>query len=134
LLRAAERPADWDTKPYAAAEECRECHPKQHRAWQATAHAQATRTLKDDGRLVPECLACHSELYRRSKLFPRDDPAAWNGVECATCHGEGILHAQIGTKGAISRRVAEKTCRGCHEAEHDPGFEYEENVKLVEHG
>ena len=134
LLRAAERPADWDTKPYAAAEECRECHPKQHRAWQTTAHAQAVRTLKDDGRLVPECLACHSELYRRSKLFPRDDPAAWNGVECATCHGEGILHAQIGTKGAISRRVAEKTCRGCHEAEHDPGFEYEENVKLVEHG
>ena len=134
LLRAAERPADWDTKPYAAAEECRECHPGQYRAWQTTAHAQAVRTLKDNGRLVPECLACHSELYRRSKLFPGDDPAAWNGVECATCHGEGILHAQIGTKGAISRRVAEKTCRGCHEAEHDPGFEYEENVKLVEHG
>lgn len=133
VIAAALSPPHWDKMASATREECKECHAATVRSVSPHRHGKALLTLKAKERLVPECLTCHSELFRRTKRFHPDDPFAWNGVECATCHGDGILHSQIGTKDTITRKVPEEVCRGCHDKEHDPGFEYEEKLRAIQH-
>jgi hypothetical protein len=73
---------------------CAECHARQHREWQGSAHGRAAggvfarvrETLEDDARLA--CDACHVPLAAASERIARD------GVGCDACHtatghGEG---------------------------------------------
>jgi predicted CxxxxCH...CXXCH cytochrome family protein len=80
-------------------------------------------TLAAKQRLVPECLPCHSEQYRRTGKFV----VGWgqaDGVQCSTCHGEGMVHSLLERKDQIVRDPGEKLCLTCHEAERDSQFQY----------
>jgi len=140
---------------------CVPCHGKQVEHWQTTRHASAVQTLRDKGNLSPQCLTCHSELYRRTKQLPapaishptsrsevvdadgigaevpihRDPFRVAEGVSCSSCHGEGLLHALMPRqKGMDIRRAPEEaTCRSCHDAANDPDFDFASGYEKVKH-
>lgn len=124
---------------YAAVEKCTECHRPQDEQWQAQKHAHAVETLRQADRLVPECLPCHSEQYRRTHLFKPVGAGAsaspWprDGVTCTTCHGDGVVHSLLGRKQLVIRDGGEALCRQCHDAERDPQFDYAKAKEAVRH-
>ena len=81
------------------------------------------QTLQREGRLLPECLTCHSEYFRMTNQFALL-PAGEDGVQCATCHGDGLLHSVSSRKEQVFRKVPEDLCRSCHNQERDPDFDY----------
>jgi predicted CxxxxCH...CXXCH cytochrome family protein len=121
------------SRHYVTAERCASCHAGQVAAWHRSKHARAALTLKEKQRLTAECLSCHSEYYRRSGAFDASVAEAWQGVECAACHGDGVLHAALGTRNTISRAPRETVCRGCHDATNDPNFNYRTYLDTVRH-
>ena len=104
---------------YAPASFCVECHQSQTAAWRKQAHAHSVQTLQREGRLLPECLTCHSEYFRMTNQFALL-PAGEDGVQCATCHGDGLLHSVSSRKEQVFRKVPEDLCQSCHNQERDP--------------
>ncbi|MEQ1833343.1 MAG: hypothetical protein ABL977_09840, partial [Candidatus Eisenbacteria bacterium] len=47
------------------------------------------------------------------------------------CHGMGSQHR---ADGQSRNPVGERTCRGCHNAERDPEFDYATKLPLMLHG
>lgn len=117
---------------YVSAPDCGACHPKAYEAWTAHRHGRAVRTLHARKRLVPECLSCHSEGYRRTEEFVWRDGLV-DGVQCSTCHGAGVIHRLLKGKGGITRRVDEATCKSCHNKDRDPRFDYEQALQRIRH-
>ena len=117
---------------YISANECAACHDQESLQWAATPHAAAIHTLEREGRLEAECLRCHSEYYRRTLGFAKL-PEGDDGVQCATCHGDGLLHSLVEDKTRILRAVPEDVCRDCHTPERSPNFAYDRYVAQVVH-
>jgi predicted CXXCH cytochrome family protein len=134
LNRMSSAPAvDWQQIGYEAPERCGSCHGSAYQAWQRSKHAIAARTLQTKNRLVAQCLTCHSEVFRRTNRFKPDIEAAWHGVACTTCHGDGILHSAVRTRPSVVRNPGEAFCRKCHDAANDPHFEYRSYMKKIRH-
>jgi hypothetical protein len=134
LATAAEQTEGfWETKGYADAAQCVKCHGSEHRSWQGQRHARAVETLRAKERLVPDCLRCHSTLFRQTGAFRLDAPGALASVECRECHGDGVVHSLLGRKDQIARTPTEATCRQCHQGEHDPDFDYAGAILRVSH-
>lgn len=134
LLEASLTPSvDWRDVGYEPAARCADCHAEQLARWRESKHARAATVLRDKERLVGECLSCHSELYRRTNKFNPKLEQAWHGVDCASCHGDGIVHSALGTRDYITRKVDEKTCRSCHNPENDPHFDYPKYLEKIRH-
>jgi len=108
------------------------CHPAQYAQWQTQKHAQAIESLRQKERLVPECLKCHSEQYRRTGKFVPNLGRA-DGVQCSTCHGEGVIHSLLEGPDRIERDMGEVGCRSCHDADNDPEFAYEAARAIIRH-
>jgi hypothetical protein len=117
---------------YVPAAKCGVCHPAQHAQWQTQKHAQALESLRRKERLVPECLKCHSEQYRRTGRFVPNLGLA-DGVQCSTCHGEGTVHSLLERTDRIERDSGEAGCRSCHDAERDPGFRHADALLSIRH-
>lgn len=115
---------------YAPARSCKPCHEKAYQVWRKSAHAKAVETLRQKGRLVPECLGCHSEQHRRAgRLTPQEDGEN-DGVQCSTCHGDGIVHTLTRGGQKLTERLA---CAECHDAEHDRRFSIEDALQAIAH-
>jgi len=117
---------------YAPASFCAECHLSQTAAWRKQAHTRSMQTLQREGRLLPECLACHSEYFRMTNQFALL-PTGEDGVQCATCHGDGLLHSVSSRKQQVFRKVPEDLCRTCHNQERDPDFDYAKARERIRH-
>ena len=115
---------------YAPAPRCKPCHAKAYEVWRKSAHARAVETLRGKQRLVPECLACHSEPFRRNGRFDAGLAAEDDGVQCSTCHGDAILHAL--TRGA-EKMSRELECGECHDAVHHADFGTEKALVVIRH-
>ncbi|MBD3173703.1 MAG: hypothetical protein GF320_00870 [Armatimonadia bacterium] len=126
---------DYVMRGWADAQVCAPCHQEEYDVWQETAHAHAIDTLAKRDRLVDECLACHSEEFRRNGVF---DPAALvpdDGVTCATCHGDGLVHSMTGRTEYIERSMEAQDCMACHNETQQPqGFDFEESWEKIAHG
>jgi hypothetical protein len=134
LLESSLTPeADWQDTSYESANRCVDCHPKEVRLWKESGHGKAAWTLKQKDRLVADCLRCHSEMFRRTGKFHPTIPAAWHGVECASCHGDAVLHAALRTKESVIRSPGEEACRRCHDPENDPKFDYTTYLGKIRH-
>jgi len=112
---------------------CARCHPAESRQWRTTAHSLAWETLvREKKDATPECIPCHSVGYRQPGGFR--DAARTPGladVQCENCHGMGTQHVA----GWLSQRaIDEMTCRGCHNEERDPTFDYAAKLPLMVHG
>jgi len=118
---------------YVIAQRCQVCHPREYEDWKASPHAHAVTTLQKENRLVGECLRCHSELYRQKEDWLATSAARDNGVECASCHGDGILHSVLETPHSLRKEWGEKFCRTCHDLERSPNFTFETYWQRIQH-
>jgi len=117
---------------YVSANGCAECHSAQSIQWSRTPHARSADALRREGRVEAKCLRCHSEYYRRNFRFSQL-PTGDDGVQCATCHGDGIVHAVTGDTRRILRAVPKAVCVDCHNPEDSPNFSYAEYLPQVVH-
>ncbi len=127
--------ADPDQDPvdhFVGGEVCARCHAAEASQWATTGHSVAWETLVRERKdSTPECIPCHSVGYRQPGGF-RDalrTPHLVN-VQCENCHGMGTLHDR---QGEARTPVGEATCRGCHNAERHPGFDYAASIGQVVH-
>ena len=126
------RPQPYGKSKYTAPENCAKCHAAIYRDWRQTKHASALSTLIAANRVIPDCLPCHSEEYRRTlKTTRRPSPSRPTGIECATCHAAVIPHPSKGP--AAKRKVDPKLCIDCHNPERSPDFEQKLYLDKVSH-
>jgi len=132
------RPEPKGTEDFAGPLVCRGCHPAEYENWSRTAHAGAfgILTLKGD-QYDPECLPCHTTGFGYVSGYPEGSASGLDNVTCESCHGRGSGHAAVkggktavGISDEIRRDVPEDTCRGCHDEEQSPYFEYERYLDM----
>jgi hypothetical protein len=117
--RVAPARTEWG---FVSASRCAQCHPEQAAAWSGSAHARSVGTLRTEGRTEPACLRCHSEYFRRNQSYVQL-PAGDDGVQCASCHGDGLAHSLTEDKTDILPSVPGSVCRDCHDGTRSPGFD-----------
>lgn len=117
---------------FVPATTCAQCHPPEAEAWAKSAHAQAVESLRREGRFEPSCLRCHSEYYRRNQQASAL-PAREDGVQCATCHGDGIVHAHTQARADILLNGEPGLCVDCHTEERSPRFQLETYLRRSSH-
>jgi predicted CXXCH cytochrome family protein len=123
-------PPPGSSSRYAGAEQCRTCHPREGKQWDATSHARAFKTLLKKGQDGnPDCLGCHVTAFRENGGYrPGSEDPDLAAVQCEACHGAGRSHK---SRGMIDLRVPVAICRGCHNTENSPTFRYEEYLKIL---
>ncbi len=111
---------------------CARCHAEQAAQWNTTAHSLAWETLVRERKdATPECIPCHAVGYRQPGGFQNAvrTPHLVN-VQCENCHGMGTLHSE---DWLTRNRVTENTCKGCHNQERDPEFDFAAKSPLMAH-
>ncbi len=112
---------------YVGPGSCKGCHADEYARWSETGHAKAFSALtKTNDQFDPECLPCHTTGYGWMSGY-NALTGKYPDVTCESCHGPGSTHAPsdpLNTVG-VTKAVDEKTCRGCHDEENSPNFEYE---------
>ncbi len=94
---------------------CGGCHPEALAHWRRSRHARAVGTLAKEDRLVPDCLPCHSETYRRTGALPEGTADTQDdGVTCATCHLQARAHARAPSRNRTRSATAASDCIACH--------------------
>jgi len=118
----------------AGSDQCRQCHPKDCLAWEASSHARAWQTLVEKESTVdPYCQQCHSTGYGLpggfvSLLKSRDRV----DVGCESCHGPAASHVK--QPQTHTPYDARDRCLHCHDSENSPRFKLTEFWEQIEHG
>lgn len=100
---------------------CKGCHLKQYEDWKQTKHAHAMKTLTDGKAINPECLSCHSEMYRKTmRTIASADGIG--GVECATCHADSLPHGMERREAKVKTKVDPIMCETCHTHDRSPAY------------
>jgi hypothetical protein len=117
---------------YLGAELCGRCHKAEYDQWKTTAHSQAWLTLTEQKKDAdPACIGCHVVGYKQNGGFATGaDAERLANVQCENCHGMGTKHDAFAKE---PKPVAKETCMGCHNADRDPGFDFEKKVLLISH-
>ncbi len=114
-------------RAFATEATCAACHKKQAAVWPASLHAHAWASLeKTQSQKDPECVRCHSIGFREPGGFAEVRRAVRDGldfrnVQCEACHGPRQAHPANKDVGLHLPTI--ETCRKCHDADHDPGFD-----------
>lgn len=125
-------PMATNDKPYFPSQLCKVCHLKQFDDWQQTKHSTAATTLINQQRTGPDCLPCHSEMYRKLGQFvPQDENRG--GVECASCHMDALPHGMERSKVAEKTKVNPQICLDCHNKEHSPDYDEKTYMPRISH-
>jgi hypothetical protein len=117
---------------YLGGEVCARCHAAEAAHWKTTKHARAWQTLvtakKDTD---PSCVSCHVVGVGQPGGY-KDQAATANmvNVQCESCHGMGSQHDALKSS---PRRITEQTCKVCHNATADPGFDMATYLPYVAH-
>jgi hypothetical protein len=110
---------------------CKSCHSSQFISWQKDKHSKALQTLIKESKVIPECLQCHSEMYRETNRLELDANVP-TGVECASCHASVLPHgADIRKKGPTQQD--RDACLTCHTKERSPDFNLETYWEKAKH-
>ena len=106
---------------YYSPVQCKACHEREDEDWRKSKHASALASLVDAKQLTPECLPCHSEMFRRLQRVsvPNDNIA---GVECATCHFNSLPHGAERRSAAMKVLVDKTLCVTCHTKDRSPDY------------
>ncbi len=102
---------------------CGHCHKEQHAFWKNTDHAKAMATLeKENAHYDYECIGCHTIGFRQEGGWRvAGEMENFKNVQCEACHGPGSDHSD---DVYMERPKKLKTCKRCHDEEHDPDFNY----------
>jgi hypothetical protein len=130
-----------DGNMFVGSETCASCHQSQYDTWQDMAHSHALTTLKEKPELNgrefdPRCVRCHTvgmDYYGGYRSV--DDTPELAHVGCEQCHGPGDQHAFADDPAKVKMRAPFMRCEQCHDAENDPKFEkdYEMKFKKIKH-
>jgi len=123
---------------------CQTCHTNEYERWKTTKHSNAFDTLvKKNNQFDPDCLECHTTGYNQYNGFRsfKTTPGMIN-VQCEVCHGPLSLHAReeylvkakkLDKGTAKFPTINEALCIKCHNPDHDDDFNYERDLKLIDH-
>ena len=121
-------PNQAEPSDYVGVAVCRKCHTVEAAMWHQSPHAKAFATLvakRQDAN--PDCLVCHVTAFgKKGGYVPGGGEPDLRGVQCEACHGAGRRHR---APGRIELKVAEATCRGCHNRDNSPSFQYEKYLR-----
>jgi hypothetical protein len=121
-----------ERKPYYPPELCKTCHVEEYKQWVGSMHATALKTIVDANRTVPECLTCHSEMYRRlGQWVAKEDDIA--GVECATCHLDSLPHGLERINVKQKTKVDPAMCLSCHTKDRSPDYNEKTYMPKITH-
>ncbi len=115
---------------------CRECHPDEWSAWNASKHTGAWRSLEAKGAHVdPECQRCHVTGYGLPGGFAsvKRSPESID-IGCESCHGPSQAHVDDTKIRTPHFARAKDHCTGCHDRENSPKFDYQKYWAAVRHG
>jgi len=112
---------------------CKACHTAEYEQWERTKHARAVATLTAQQRAIPECLKCHSEMFRRLQRLTLTSGAP-AGVDCMTCHEKSLPHGLERKDVATRVKVDTKICLECHDKEWSPNYNEKTYLAKITHG
>ena len=117
-------------KTYIGEAACAGCHVRQSAFWRTTNHARAYETLfEKNSHMDLECVGCHTTGYGTPGGFRLGiESPNLKGVQCESCHGPGSKHKG---RGDIRRSIDASVCKGCHNKERDPKFDFSSSVGKV---
>ncbi len=130
---AAAAPPMGPVAPYAGVGPCVACHPVHVSQWQGTPHAHAYETLVAKGaEFNPSCVGCHTVGRGEpgGYLEPQDAPG-FAGVQCESCHGPSLAHAQGGPP--PPKTAGEPLCVRCHTPENDDHWDHAAKLPAIRH-
>ncbi len=136
-LRAARPPppAEPGRAAYVGDAKCAGCHKPAMKLWKNTVHAQAWKTLVDDGKAAHrDCVKCHVTGFEEVGGSSLGFTKGLQNVQCETCHGPASIHVEeLGTETppAVRRDVPETTCTVCHNEKHSDTFEYQAYLRDI---
>ncbi len=123
-------PARGEPSAYVGLAVCRKCHTVEAAMWHQSPHAKAFATLvakRQDAN--PDCLICHVTAFgKKGGYVPGRNVPDLRGVQCEACHGSGSQHRK---PGKIELKVPEAVCRGCHNKDNSPSFQYERYLRKL---
>ena len=113
---------------------CRACHAAECATWDLSRHARAWQSLVNRGVYYDAaCQRCHTTGYGWEGGFHSAERSIGTvSVGCESCHGPSLAHAL--NPGVRTPLVASQQCAHCHDADHDPGFEYSSAWARIQHG
>jgi cytochrome c553 len=139
---------------FAGRTQCITCHNREYLHWTRTRHnfAYASLTIKNQ-HYNPDCLPCHVTGYQEVDGFVDVmQTGHLVSVQCEVCHGPARAHVKAlteMTRPDASGQVKTVTsadsyphlttattallCLKCHNADHDPKFNYERDFPLISH-
>ena len=130
---------------YVGSKVCKRCHYEQYITWEKTRHARSYNTLyfknKHEDR---NCLRCHTTGFGKSSGFKSiDETEDLAVVGCESCHGPSLEHINAkteakkesiyGISGDCKKCEYIKFCIRCHNLENDPGFNFDRDIKEIDH-
>lgn len=123
--------------PFVGEEQCKTCHPKQHKVWQSSEHAIAFEDLEIVKKSFdPECIQCHVVGFNNPGGFVDINITSHLiNVQCENCHGAGKDHAKSsGQKPVVNKDwPREKMCAQCHVPKHSPSFDVKKYWPKIAH-
>ena len=126
-------PATKEQRGYVGSPMCITCHAESEQMFKASKHLRAYATLVEQGKQYHlDCVSCHVTGWQQPQGVCRiDETAGREEVGCESCHGPGDLHSKNPTPGSIVRYVEAKTCKGCHDRENSPNFDFDTYVPKI---
>lgn len=117
---------------------CKKCHSSQYSFWEKNGHADAWKTLVlNNQQFNRNCIVCHVTIPSRQKpteqfnQFFTTMTSEFKTVGCEECHGPGKNHSTEPGKNHLLAPV-EKTCRNCHNADHDNNFDFNRKIAMIQ--
>jgi len=125
---------------FVGSDGCAACHADAARVWTASKHAHAMASLAATGDDVdPGCVRCHVVAYGTGDAFlDATMTPQFASIGCEACHDGRAGHAEErrATPVPATKRppAGASVCAGCHDSEHDPGFDFATRWPRIEHG
>ena len=125
-------PATKERRGFVGTALCITYHAEPEEVWKKTKHPRAYASLVEVGKQNHlDCISCHVTGWQQPQGVCRiDQTAGREEVGCESCHGAGDVHSKNPTKENIARGD-EKTCRGCHDRENSPTFDFDRYVEKI---
>ena len=123
--------------PFMGEEQCKTCHPKQHKIWQESEHAIAFEDLEIVKKSFdPTCIKCHVVGFNKPGGFVDINITSHLiNVQCENCHGAGKEHAKSSGQKPVANKnwPREKMCAQCHVPKHSPSFDVKKYWPKIAH-
>ncbi len=136
-LSGTEVPMLLEPRGFSGNDACIVCHPTQTATWNFTNHSLAFDTLVTRGAdHDPKCVSCHVVGFGAPGGYTEAGRTQYlENVGCESCHGPGGGHLAAKSKASAAPGTLDyrAVCKGCHDAQHSLGFEYESFLSKISH-